>query len=153
MSASSSWVRLRRVPSANSSRCLTVRVPGIGMMLSPWCNNQAIANPDALIFNSPASFRKLAAIRTFRLKLGSINRGFSFRKSMCDMRSVVCGESVNNDLPTGEKATRAVPEAFVNWVSPISGLRVESEYSDCTAATCPTDCASFKDEGAISENP
>ena len=75
------------------------------------------------------------------------------RKSEAAIRSGVGGASVRSARPTGEKATSAVPSAAQACTSPSSGARVESEYSDCTAATGCTAAARRSDEGAISEKP
>lgn len=87
------------------------------------------------MLKSAASLLKALVASTFLFKFGAINRGFSFRKSIFEIRSVVWGLSVSSERPTGENATSAVPSALVVCVNPNSGFRVESEYSDCTAAT------------------
>ena len=63
------------------------------------------------------------------------------------------GASLRKPRATGLKATKAAPMSWQACSTAISGLRVHSEYSVCTAAIGCTACAFFSVEAETSLRP
>src|SRR6056300_407204 len=127
--------------SRNRNDVLTFREhPTDGQLCSVFPSDLAysLKGSTASMFNSRFGLKKRGLVfRKFRLGISCDNRGLSVRRLR----------------PTGEKATKVVPSRWHRARSPSSGARVAKEYSDCTAATGPTDQARSSVVGAISDKP
>ena len=89
----------------------------------------------------------------FWLKLGSKNLGLFLKKAIVWAFLNEWGLSVNKERPRGEKAINVAFNFWSFCISPSSGYLVESEYSDCTAATLWMLFAFSSELGEISEYP